>query len=99
MKKHQRQPSQDVSTSRPPISGPAMVATPKTSPNNPEYRPSSRGGIIAAMTIMASEPMPPGPMPRTLPSGGVSASNTIPDRVDLCPVRRSPENPGCRTPP
>jgi hypothetical protein len=36
MRKHQRQPSQDVSTSTPPISGPAMVATPNTAPNRPE---------------------------------------------------------------
>jgi hypothetical protein len=36
IRKHQRQPSHEVSTSTPPISGPAMVATPNTAPNRPE---------------------------------------------------------------
>ena len=36
MKKHQRQPSHEVSTSRPPISGPAIVPTPNTAPKMPE---------------------------------------------------------------
>ena len=65
-KKHQRQPSQEVSTSAPPISGPAMVPTPKTAPKMPEYRPSSRGGIIAAITIKARAVMPPAPTPCTI---------------------------------
>ena len=63
IRKHQRQPSQDVSTRTPPISGPAMVPTPNTAPKMPAYRPSSRGGIMAAMTIVASAVMPPAPMP------------------------------------
>jgi hypothetical protein len=35
-RKHQRQPSHEVSTSTPPISGPAMVPMPKTAPKMPE---------------------------------------------------------------
>jgi hypothetical protein len=31
----------------------------------PEYRPSSRGGIMAAITIRASALIPPAPMPCT----------------------------------
>ncbi len=65
MKKHQRQPSHEVSTSRPPMSGPATVPTPNTAPNMPEYLPSSRGGIIAAITTVASAVTPPAPTPCT----------------------------------
>jgi hypothetical protein len=65
MKKHQRQPSHEVSTMTPPISGPATVATAKTAPKMPAYRPSSRGGIIAAITICTSAVRPPAPRPWT----------------------------------
>lgn len=40
MKKHQRQPSHEVSTRTPPISGPATVPTAKTAPKMPAYLPS-----------------------------------------------------------
>src|SRR5690606_13448188 len=65
IRKHQRQPSQSVSTSTPPISGPAIVPRPKIAPKTPAYRPSSRGGIIAASTIVDRAIMPPAPTPCT----------------------------------
>ena len=55
--------SQSVSTMTPPISGPPTVATAKIAPNTPAYRPSSRGGIIAAITICTSAVRPPAPAP------------------------------------
>ncbi len=65
MKKHQRQPSHEVSTSRPPISGPATVPTAKTAPKIPAYLPSRRGGMMAAITTWTSAVRPPAPMPCT----------------------------------
>ncbi len=65
MKKHQRQPSHEVSTSTPPTSGPATVPTAKTAPKTPAYLPSRRGGMTEAMTTWASAVRPPAPMPWT----------------------------------
>src|SRR3954468_11132152 len=63
MKKHQRQPSQLVSTIRPPSSGPPTVARARTPPRYPLYRPRSRGGIIAAIATWTRAWMPPMPRP------------------------------------
>src|SRR3954454_18038770 len=62
-KKHQPQPSQLVSTSTPPSSGPPTVATAMTPPSRPEYRPRSRGLIIAAIAICTRACSPPRPRP------------------------------------
>ena len=52
-----------MSTSSPPSSGPPTVATAMTPPSRPEYRPRSRGLIIAAIAICTSACRPPRPRP------------------------------------
>lgn len=61
-RKQARQPSGE-STRNPPSSGPPTVAEAKIAPKIPEYRPSSRGGMIAAITIWTSAVRPPAPRP------------------------------------
>ena len=61
-RKQARQPSGE-STRKPPSSGPPTVAEAKTAPKIPEYRPSSRGGMIAAITICTRAVRPPAPRP------------------------------------
>ena len=48
---------------QPPSNGPATLATPKTAPKYPWYRPRSRGGMMSPMMLRAMAISPPPPMP------------------------------------
>ena len=58
-----RQPGPSVK--KPPSSGPATLATPKTAPNRPWYLPRSRGGMMSPMMASARAIRPPPPRPWT----------------------------------
>ena len=48
---------------KPPISGPAMLETPNTAPNSPEYFPRSLGGTTSPIAACALTISPPPPSP------------------------------------
>src|SRR4051812_12670719 len=82
-----RQPSQLVSTSRPPRSGPPTVATAITPPSRPEYRPRSRGLIIAAIAICTSACRPPRPRPCSTRQA-ISASTDCEEPASIEPTMK-----------